>query len=50
MLFQVYYMCHAFAFKIILLFIVQFKAHGKVAVYNDAHLCKLHVWQIISWS
>jgi HKD family nuclease len=24
-------------------FIVQFKAHGKVAVYGDYHLCKLHV-------
>jgi hypothetical protein len=43
MIFQVNYMCHAFAFKIILLFIVQFEAHGKVAVYGDAHLCKLHV-------
>jgi hypothetical protein len=36
MILKVYCMCHAFAFKIILLFIVQFKAHGKVAVYGDA--------------
>jgi hypothetical protein len=34
-------MCYAFAFKIILLFIVQLKACGKVAVYGDADLCKL---------
>jgi hypothetical protein len=27
-------MCHAFAFKNILLFIVQFKAHGIVVVYG----------------
>jgi hypothetical protein len=43
MLLRVYYMCHVFAFKIILLFIMQFKAHGKVAVYGGVHLCKLHV-------
>jgi hypothetical protein len=43
MLFKVLYMCHVFAFKIILIFIVQFKAHGKVAVYGRVHLCKLHV-------
>jgi hypothetical protein len=42
MIFQVYYMCHVFASKIILLFIMQFKAHGKVAVYGGVHLCKLH--------
>jgi hypothetical protein len=29
-------------------FIVQFKDHGKVAVYGEVHLCKLHVWQFIS--
>jgi hypothetical protein len=38
LLFQVYYMCHAFAFKFILIFIVQFKAHGKSSkVYGDYH-------------
>jgi hypothetical protein len=31
-------MFHAFAFKIILLFIVKFKAHGKVQVYGDSHI------------
>jgi hypothetical protein len=32
-----------FALKIILLFIVQFNAHGKVAVHGGVHLCKLYV-------
>jgi hypothetical protein len=31
------------------LFIVQFEAHGKVAVYGGVHLCKLHVCHFISW-
>jgi hypothetical protein len=30
-------------------FIVQFEAHGKVAVYGGVHLCKLHVCHFISW-
>jgi hypothetical protein len=42
-------MFHVFAFKIILLLIVQFEAHGKVAVYGGVHLCKLHVCHFISW-
>jgi hypothetical protein len=49
MLFQVEYMFHVFAFKIILLFIMQFEAHGKVAIYGEVYLCKLHVWHFISW-
>jgi hypothetical protein len=31
------------------LFIVQFKAHGKVAVYGGVYLSKLHVCQFIIW-
>jgi hypothetical protein len=49
MLFQVYYMCYVFAFKIMFLFIVQFEAHGKVTTYGGVHLCKLHVCHFISW-
>jgi hypothetical protein len=31
------------------LFIVQFEVHGKVAVYGEVHLCKLHVCHFINW-
>jgi hypothetical protein len=48
MLFQVYCICHVFTFKIFL-FIVQFEAHGKVAVYSGVHLYKLHICHFISW-
>jgi hypothetical protein len=42
-------MCHVFPFKIVLLFIMQFEAHGKVPVYGGLHLCKLHVREFIIW-
>jgi hypothetical protein len=32
-----------------ILFIVQFEAHGKVAVYSEVYLCKLHVFHFVSW-